>query len=54
MAGLPASVVPAGLDSQRLPLGLQLIGRPFDEETLFSLGAVIEKAAGHFKPEQWW
>ncbi len=54
MAGLPGIAVPAGLDAQGLPLGLQLIGRPFDEETLFSLGAVIEQAAGHFTPERWW
>jgi aspartyl-tRNA(Asn)/glutamyl-tRNA(Gln) amidotransferase subunit A len=54
MAGLPGISVPGGLDSQGLPLGLQLIGRPFDEETLFSLGAVIEEAAGRFSPEQWW
>jgi aspartyl-tRNA(Asn)/glutamyl-tRNA(Gln) amidotransferase subunit A len=54
MAGLPAIAVPAGLDAQRLPLALQLIGRPFDEETLFALGAVIEDAAGHFHPERWW
>ncbi len=54
MAGLPGIAVPAGLDAQGLPLGLQLIGRPFDEETLFSLADVIEKAAGHFKPEPWW
>ncbi len=54
MAGLPAIAVPAGLDSQHLPLGLQLIGRPFDEETLFSLGEVIEQAAGRFSPEHWW
>ena len=54
MAGLPGIVVPAGLDGQGLPLGLQLIGRPFDEETLFSLAAVIERAAGRFAPERWW
>ncbi|WAP68748.1 Asp-tRNA(Asn)/Glu-tRNA(Gln) amidotransferase subunit GatA [Jiella pelagia] len=54
MAGLPGIAVPAGLDAGGLPLGLQLIGRPFDEETLFSLGSVIEKAAGRFSPEKWW
>jgi aspartyl-tRNA(Asn)/glutamyl-tRNA(Gln) amidotransferase subunit A len=54
MAGLPGISVPAGLDGQGLPLGLQLIGRPFDEETLFSLAAVIEDAAGRFAPERWW
>jgi aspartyl-tRNA(Asn)/glutamyl-tRNA(Gln) amidotransferase subunit A len=54
MAGLPGISVPAGLDSQGLPLGLQLIGRPFDEETLFALGASIEQAAGSFVPEKWW
>ena len=54
MAGLPGISVPAGLDAQGLPLGLQLIGRPFDEETVFSLGHVIEQAAGRFTPERWW
>jgi aspartyl-tRNA(Asn)/glutamyl-tRNA(Gln) amidotransferase subunit A len=54
MAGLPGIVVPAGLDGQGLPLGLQVIGRPFDEDTLFSLGAMLEKAAGTFAPERWW
>ncbi len=54
MAGLPALAVPAGLDRQGLPLGLQLIGRPFDEETLFALGEVIEHAAGRFAPQPWW
>jgi aspartyl-tRNA(Asn)/glutamyl-tRNA(Gln) amidotransferase subunit A len=54
MAGLPGISVPAGLDRNGLPLGLQLIGRPFDEETLFSLGHVLEQAAGHFSPERWW
>ncbi len=54
MAGLPGISVPAGLDRNGLPLGLQLIGRPFDEETLFSLGHVVEQAAGQFAPERWW
>ena len=54
MAGLPGISVPAGRDAQGLPLGLQLIGRPFDEETLFALGEVIEQAAGRFTPERWW
>jgi aspartyl-tRNA(Asn)/glutamyl-tRNA(Gln) amidotransferase subunit A len=55
MAGLPGMSVPAGLSSEGTPLGLQLIGMPFDEETLFSVGSVIEKAAGPlFKPQDWW
>src|SRR6187431_3038438 len=54
MAGLPGIAVPAGKDAQGLPLGLQLIGRPFDEETLFSLGEVVEQAAGRFTPRRWW
>jgi aspartyl-tRNA(Asn)/glutamyl-tRNA(Gln) amidotransferase subunit A len=54
MAGLPGISVPSGLDAQGLPLGLQLIGRPFEEETLFALGAVVEQAAGHLTPKQWW
>ena len=55
MAGLPGISVPAGLDAQGLPLGLQLIGRPFDEETLFAAAQVIEEAAGRTKlPAAWW
>ena len=54
MAGLPGISVPSGLDAQGLPLGLQLIGRPFEEETLFALGAVIEQAAGSFPTQSWW
>src|ERR1700733_5821395 len=54
MAGLPGIAVPGGLDAQGLPLGLQLIGRPFEEETLFALGNVVEQAAGSFKPDMWW
>jgi aspartyl-tRNA(Asn)/glutamyl-tRNA(Gln) amidotransferase subunit A len=55
MAGLPGISVPAGSSAEGLPLGLQLIGRPFDEETLFALGQVIEDASGiHPRPEAWW
>ena len=45
MAGVPGLSVPAGLDGQGLPLGLQVIGRPFDEETVFAVGAALERAA---------
>ncbi|AEQ51614.1 Asp-tRNA(Asn)/Glu-tRNA(Gln) amidotransferase subunit GatA [Pelagibacterium halotolerans] len=55
MAGLPGIAVPAGKDGQGLPLGLQLIGKPFDEETLFAAGRVIEKSAAlDLAPAKWW
>lgn len=54
MAGLPAISVPAGLDSKGLPMGLQLIGKPFMEEELFQLSNVIEQAAGSFEAKKWW
>jgi aspartyl-tRNA(Asn)/glutamyl-tRNA(Gln) amidotransferase subunit A len=54
MAGLPGIAVPTGLDSSGLPLSLQLIGRPFDEATLFRAAQVLEDAAGHFSPQRWW
>jgi aspartyl-tRNA(Asn)/glutamyl-tRNA(Gln) amidotransferase subunit A len=55
LAGLPAISVPGGLDRTGLPLGLQLIGRPLDEETLFTLGAAVEKAAAFTaRPDRWW
>lgn len=55
LAGLPGLAVPVGLDAQGLPLGLQLIGRPWDEGNLLNHGAVLEKAAGFVaKPQRWW
>ena len=55
MAGLPAIAVPGGLSADGLPLGLQVIGRPFDEATLFATAAVIEKSAGKIElPRAWW
>jgi len=41
--GQPAAVVPWGLDRNRLPLSIQLVGRPFDEATLLSLSAQLER-----------
>lgn len=46
MAGVPGISVPAGLDARGLPLGLQVLGRPFDEETVFAVAQVLEEAAG--------
>jgi aspartyl-tRNA(Asn)/glutamyl-tRNA(Gln) amidotransferase subunit A len=55
MAGLPGISVPAGLSSEGTPLGLQLIGKPFDEPTLFRAAQAIEDAAGRFTvAERWW
>ncbi|HEX5931411.1 MAG TPA: Asp-tRNA(Asn)/Glu-tRNA(Gln) amidotransferase subunit GatA [Methyloceanibacter sp.] len=55
MAGLPGMSVPAGLSSEGTPLGLQLIGKAFDEETLFRTGRIMEEAAGPLaKPHDWW
>jgi aspartyl-tRNA(Asn)/glutamyl-tRNA(Gln) amidotransferase subunit A len=45
MAGIPGLSVPAGLDAEGLPLGLQVLGKPFDEETVFAVGAALESAA---------
>ncbi|MDP3905802.1 Asp-tRNA(Asn)/Glu-tRNA(Gln) amidotransferase subunit GatA [Novosphingobium sp.] len=55
LAGLPAMSVPAGLNREGLPLGLQIVGRPFDEQGVLNAGLAIEARAGFTaKPEQWW
>ncbi len=45
LAGMPGMSIPAGLDKDGLPLGLQILGRPFDEETVFRTSGVLETAA---------
>jgi aspartyl-tRNA(Asn)/glutamyl-tRNA(Gln) amidotransferase subunit A len=55
LAGLPAMSVPAGLNLEGLPLGLQIIGKPFDEQGVLNAGLAIEQRAGFTaKPEKWW
>ncbi|RYH11823.1 Asp-tRNA(Asn)/Glu-tRNA(Gln) amidotransferase subunit GatA [Tropicimonas sp. IMCC6043] len=55
LAGLPGISVPAGRDTQGLPLGLQLIGRPWEEGDLLNIAASLEAAAGFVaKPARWW
>ena len=55
LAGLPAMSVPAGLNGESLPLGLQIIGRPFDEQGVLNAGLAIEQRAGFTaRPETWW
>ncbi|MBV0891951.1 Asp-tRNA(Asn)/Glu-tRNA(Gln) amidotransferase subunit GatA [Paracoccus sp. Z118] len=55
LAGLPGLSVPVGLGEKGLPLGLQLIGRPWEEGSLLNYGSVLERAAGFVaKPDRWW
>ena len=55
LAGLPGAAVPAGLDARGLPLGLQVIGRPWDEAGMLDVAYAIERASGFAaKPEKWW
>ncbi len=55
LAGLPGVAVPTGLDSQNLPLGLQLIGRPWEEGDMLNIAYQLEQSAGFSsKPNKWW
>ncbi len=55
LSGLPAISVPAGHDNNNLPLGLQLIGKPFDEQSILNLSLAIEKRANFKKNfKNWW
>jgi len=55
LAGLPAMSVPAGINSDGLPLGLQIIGPAMDEQSVLNAGLAIEERAGFTaKPEEWW
>ena len=55
LAGLPAMSVPAGMNREGLPLGLQIIGKAFDEQGVLNAGLAIEKAAGFVAtPDRWW
>ncbi len=55
LAGLPGVAVPTGLDAQNLPLGLQLIGRPWEEGDMLNIAYTLEQSAGFAsKPNKWW
>ena len=55
LAGLPGISIPAGLNSEGLPLGLQLIGRPWEEGDLMNIAYTLETATEFSKkPEKWW
>ena len=55
LAGLPAMSVPVGLDKENLPVGMQLIGNSFDEESILSIASCIEKSAKFdLNPNRWW
>ncbi|MBX7533137.1 Asp-tRNA(Asn)/Glu-tRNA(Gln) amidotransferase subunit GatA [Qipengyuania sp. 1XM1-15A] len=55
LAGLPAMSVPATINSDGLPLGLQLVGKPFDEQGVLNAGLAIQQRAGfEAQPEKWW
>ncbi|MDG1207817.1 MAG: amidase family protein, partial [Paracoccaceae bacterium] len=55
LAGLPGVAVPTGTNSEGLPMGLQLIGRPWEEADMLNIAYALEQAAGFTaKPDRWW
>ena len=55
LAGLPAISIPVGLDKANLPIGLQLIGNSFDEESILSFAHCLEKSSDYtLNPDKWW
>ena len=55
LAGLPGAAVPAGVSAQGLPLGLQIIGRPWGEAEMLDVAFAIEQSSGFAaKPAKWW
>jgi Asp-tRNA(Asn)/Glu-tRNA(Gln) amidotransferase A subunit family amidase len=55
LAGLLAMSVPAAINADGLPLGLQLVGKPFDEQGVLDAGLAIQQRAGFSaKPDKWW
>jgi len=55
LAGLPAMSVPAGLDRNGLPLGLQVIGKAFDEQSVLNASLALEQRAQFSaRPAKWW
>ena len=55
LAGLPAMSVPATMSEDGLPLGLQVVGKPFDEQGVLNVGLAIEQRSGfNAQPEKWW
>jgi aspartyl-tRNA(Asn)/glutamyl-tRNA(Gln) amidotransferase subunit A len=55
LAGLPGVAVPAGLDARGLPLGLQVVGRPWEEGAMLDVAFALERASGFAaRPEKWW
>ena len=55
LAGLPGAAVPTGVDAFGLPLGLQIIGKPWGEAEMLDVAYALERSAGFTaRPDRWW